>query len=328
MTINKNGSRLSQVSIVERKSRTTNGTNYKWTWSSNFVAYCCYRIKIDKKRKEEIASKLGTTLERLDNRIQHFNSLNSSTENKKGTPSEEVKLIFKTSAYLSDEECSKKIELILKSNEPVMKDDQITVDDSIKEIDVEIIPTKEISNLKESFLDYWKLQQDYQKKEMSQMIWNDFIMATSMMNIKSRGMKIEKRILTNNKEHLKKSIMNEEGDAWLSNGEGVEIKTSFITPLVGSAVSLTGLRLWEEEVKWYLLLVVDISELKIVPKTYLMWVPKEKLDELDKEGRLTTPGMKKTAARNNKNVAKALTLSDEELESWSKEYKTPNWFKL
>ena len=203
--------------------------------------------------------------------------------------------------------------------------------DEIKDsagIDFEIDIKNNIENLDPMYKQYWTMQRNFQSFDMKDMRIDDFFKVVSTMNIKSRGMKIEKRILINNAKYLKKSVMSEQGDAWLVNGDGLEIKTSFITPLVGSSVSLTGLRLWEEKVKYYFLLVVDIRNIDIGPISYAMWVPKEKLDEMDKELKLGTPGMKKSDSKGNLNVAKSLCLSIETVEQWVKNYPVPEWFVL
>ena len=183
-----------------------------------------------------------------------------------------------------------------------------------------------ISDLDQTYNDYWTLQTEYQNQSLIDIPWDEFIKIVSMMNIKSRGIKIERRIIEKN--NWKKAVQKEQGDAWLPSGEGIEIKTSFITPLKGSAVSLTGLRLWEDQVKYYFLLVIDISDLSSAPKTYAYWVPKEELQKLDDAGRLGIPGMKKSAATGNANVAKSLNNKKYELDEWAEKYSPYVGFKL
>ncbi len=319
-----------------RKKREVYGPNFKWNTNSNMLAYCCYRAKEPKSSREMIAKKLGIEPSTLNTRIQHFNSLSEHSNSKKATPSSEVKSIFLNSQYLSIDECNKYIQKFLHEDEVSEYFHEEPQVDGLhaKEakdsagIDFEIVKTNKVDDLNSIFKNYWVMQRDFQKYDMNSMPLNDFFKVVSTMNIKSRGMKIEKRILINNAKFLKKSVMSEQGDAWLGNGDGLEIKTSFITPLVGSSVSLTGLRLWEEKVKFYFLLVVDIRNIEVEPIIYSMWVPKEKLEEMDNNSKLGTPGMKKSDAKGNANVAKSLTLKTETLEEWAKLYPAPEWFVL
>ena len=120
----------------------------------------------------------------------------------------------------------------------------------------------------------------------------------------------------------------EEGDAWLDDGSGVEIKTSVVTPLKGSKVSLTGLKLWEEKVKYYLLIVIDLRDLVQGPQTHVMWVSREEMLKAESQGLMNTPGMKKSKAAENVNVQKGLQLKMSEVEEWTKQYPAPDWLKL
>lgn len=305
---------------MTRKKRETFGPNYKWNEESNFLAFCCYKLDESIENKAIVAEKLGVKLSSFDNRIQHFNSLTDKSKDKSSRPSQQVISIFNENKDITPEECIKALQ------------DFIGVENydesNLSNIDYEKEEVNEIDQLQDTYSNYWQLQIDYQQFDMSQLPWNDFVKIVSTMNIKSRGMKIEKRIIKNN--NYIKSIMNEEGDFWLDNERknGVELKTSFITPLKGSSVSLTGLRLWEKKVKFYLLIVVDISNPDNEPITYKMWVPKEDLIKLDEDGKLRTPGMKKSVAAKNLNVARGLNIKKEHLGQWQEKYKLPQNFKL
>ncbi|MEH0862298.1 hypothetical protein [Halobacteriovorax sp. DPLXC-1] len=305
---------------MNRKKRETFGPNYKWNEESNFLAFCCYKIDESIENRALIAEKLGIKLSSFDNRMQHFNSLSKNSKDTSSKPSQQVKDIFQKNNNITVDECINTIqEFIGKENY-----DEV----NLSNIDYEKEEINEVNQLQETYLNYWRLQIDYQQYDMSRLPWNDFVKIVSTMNIKSRGMKIEKRIIKNN--DFIKSVMNEEGDFWLDTERenGVELKTSFITPLKGSSVSLTGLRLWEKKVKFYLLIVVDISNPQNEPITYKMWVPKEELIKLDEEGRLRIPGMKKSIAAKNLNVARGLNIKKEHLNQWQEKYKVPQGFKL
>ena len=225
------------------------------------------------------------------------------------------------------DECSKELEQLLAIYQSSTSKEAIDNHDEVlneEDEHFEEYEASEISNIDETFINYWMLQKELQILDMNSLEWKEFIKVVSTMNIKSRGIKIEKRFIAKNE--LKKSVMKEQGDAWLANGEGVEIKTSFITPLKGSSVSLTGLRLWEEKVLHYLFIIIDISDLEVDPKSYIFWVPKSKLVELEQLEKLATPGMKKSAAMDNKNVAKSLTIKKDELDNWAKEFSLPATF--
>lgn len=301
-----------------RHPRTTDGPNFEWSQESNLLAFHCFVSGASSDNREAVASKFGVKYTSFNNRIQHFKSLSPSSKATTCNPSEDVREIYKAHLSCTPEFSASEIQKFLKH--------EYVPEAPEEDLDFETAEVEQIENLNSTFLNYWEAQRKYQSFDMSLMPWNDFAKVVSTMNIKSRGMKIESRIISNN--NLKKSVMSEEGDAWLASGAGVEIKTSFITPLKGSAVSLTGIRLWEEKVKHYLLIVVDISDLTREPRSYAMWVPKGKLDEMDREQRLTTPGMKKSAAVGNKNIAKGLCLNTEELAAWEQKFPLPSEFRL
>ena len=269
---------MSEKDLKTRKKREVFGANFKWNTECNLIAYCCFRLKDTKVPKDELAKKMNIEVSTLNNRIQHFNSLSENSKSKTTNPSEEVRMIFKTSSHLTADNCQAFIANFLSRNTDYITPNEtnsknIFYNEHEKyqdEIELEIDKSNTIENLNSTYLNFWNNQKNLQKFDMNKMPWNDFIKAVSLLNIKSRGMKIEKRILVNNATKLKKSIMSEEGDAWMENGDGLEIKTSFITPLIGSSVSLTGIRLWEEKVKFYFLLVIDISNLESDPITYAM----------------------------------------------------------
>lgn len=164
-----------------------------------------------------------------------------------------------------------------------------------------------------------------QNSDLNDMSWNDFIKAVSLMNLKSRGIKIEKRLIEKN--NFNDSIRSEQGDAWLENGEGIEIKTSIKTVMKGSSFSLKGLRLWEDKVKHYIFVCIDISDLEKEPITHIMWVPKSYLLELEQSGKLQAPGDKGEVLAQKKLVQKMVTFKKGELELWVQKFPVPDWFK-
>ena len=314
----------------ERKKRTTLSPNYKWDTKSNELAYYCFRVseEFGLENKIALANKLKIRLSQLDNRIQHYKSLTLKSKNVSARPSKEVVDIFNSNESVSDAICLNRLKLFLQSSYvPTGLDEEIETEEIEKVSNI-----VDLSNLDGLYKEYWLNQVKYQKSDLSELDWNNFLKLTSTMNIKTRGIKIEKRIIEKNRYFDSKRY--EEGDAWLpnDNGEktedGLEIKTSFITPLKGSSVSIAGIRLWEEKVKYYLLIVVDLRNIERGPISYFMWVPKEEMKKYEKNGKLTIINMKKTAAKNNINIPMGLSLNDSELADWLKKYPVHENFKF
>ncbi len=299
----------------DRAPRTTHGPNFKWDVDTNTLAYYCFRCNASKEIKDFISNHYKEmNPSSLEVRIQHFNSLTDDSKNTTTNPSKQTIEIYESLQHISDEECSEALSDRLKEMEfaPIKK---------------EVIQSNdELGNIDEYFKSHWSMQRKFQHLEMNDFELSRFLKIASTMNIKSCGIKIEKRFIALNK--LRKSVMSEEGDAWLANGEGVEVKTSFITPLLGSSVSLTGLRLWEQKVNHYFLFVVDLRDLDFGPKPYAMWIPKEYLQFLDDQGKLRTPGLKKSDAKDNKKVQKSLSIKIDKLEDWVKRFPLPSHLKI
>ncbi|MBD64724.1 MAG: hypothetical protein CME62_05930 [Halobacteriovoraceae bacterium] len=303
-----------------RKPRTTKGPNFKWAGEPNLLAFYCFKAKIGRENRKKVADKLGIELNVLDARINHFVSQTPHSKSVSHTPSHEVVDIFKNNQTTGEESYLRLREYL--GSDFIEEETNEDIDES----EIEVTPVTNIPDLNKIFKNYWKIQKEYQLLNMDHMEWRDLVKVSSTMNIKSRGIKIEKRII--NLNQWKKSVMSEQGDAWLNNGDGVEIKTSFITPLKGSSVSISGLRLWEEKVMYYLMIIIDISDTHIEPRTYFYWISKEQLHELDTQKRLGIPGMKKNDAIGNKNIPKSLNIKKYELEDWLKIYPVPKDFKF
>ncbi len=310
-----------------RKKRKVFGSNFKWGEESNRVAFHLFNVeKFRSEYRPEVAKRLGIREQQLEGRIGHFKSLTPESKSTSVNPTAEVKALYNELCKLSKEESIKFLDHYINSKPELALEASSNADIEIEEddLDFEEYEVENVKDLEQTYQDYWALQKEYQITDMSSLPLNEFLKIVSMMNIKSRGIKLEKRFIVKNK--LRKAIRSEPGDAWLENGDGVEIKTSFITPLKGSSVSLTGLRFWEEDVKYYLLLVIDISDLSKDPVLYPMWVPKDAL--INEDVHFTTPNMKGEIAKANKNVPKGLCLNKATLEKWIKKYPLPKGYTL
>jgi hypothetical protein len=101
--------------IKVRQPRRTFGKNYKWNKDANLIAFYAFKLDKTKEQREAIAELLDCSLDRLDNRIQHFNSLTLNSKSTTTNPSNLVKSIYTEYKDLDLSSCKEKLKAILKS---------------------------------------------------------------------------------------------------------------------------------------------------------------------------------------------------------------------
>ena len=180
-----------------RKNRVVYGPNFKWNGLPNYFAYLCFRVKATQAERESIANKICVKYESLNNRIQHFRSLSPDSNSKTTKPSMEVKQLFESYKPFSTGFCKEELDKFLMSS--------YISTESESDLNFETEVYEESDSLSDYFQQFWTIQKKYQKQDMSQLPWDDFIKIISTMNIKSRGIKIEKRVISLNS--FRKSVM-------------------------------------------------------------------------------------------------------------------------
>lgn len=309
------------MEIADRKPRIVNGPNFKWDEEATKISFFLAKVNLGADWIINVADKIGIKSNVLSNKVSKLRYYDINIPGKSDFSKLEIS-VFEKYNNLSSLDMLGEIENFLKSEyAPIEKK---AINHAYEEVPFDEL--KHRNEIERAYEIHWRIEKLLQISNLNELDWDFFVKAISMMNIKSRGMKIEKRVLARN--NLKKSVMSEEGDAWLETGEGLEIKTSFITPLLGSGVSLAGFRLWESKVKYYLCIIVDLRNPNEQPITYKIWLPKEKLEEFDLQGKLSTPSMKKSIAVSNKNVARGLTLKTDELIELQAQFPLPKGFVL
>ena len=190
-----------------RKQKFISEKYFSLKGTPNKIAYYFFRIREEIENKKRIASKLDISFKKLDNRIQCFNSLILKSKNSTATPSKEIKDIFNT--------CRDKTDLYyINQIKNFLGTEYISYerDEEIETKEIKGIPeVNDLENVDSIFKKYWSFQVKYQKCNLFDPEWNNFIKLVSIMNIKTRGIKIEKRIIANN--NLCDSGRHEQGDA-------------------------------------------------------------------------------------------------------------------
>ncbi|MGK5085388.1 hypothetical protein WDW37_19040 [Bdellovibrionota bacterium FG-1] len=174
----------------------------------------------------------------------------------------------------------------------------------------------------EFYREFWEIQLHYSSDQVLDALeWDDFIRVASFMNIRSRGTKIEKRILSRNHWDKVRGHASH-GDGRRGDGTVIEIKSSIITPLPGSGVTFRGIRPWHDVQEYYFVLV-DLYNFRVQPNTTVFKLSKEQiLYERDKEKTLCPYTMKKADRVKNEATELGTSFKNGDLERWKEKYST------
>mgnify|MGYP001615670139 CR=1 FL=1 len=181
-----------------------------------------------------------------------------------------------------------------------------------------------LDRIDEIFILHWKLQQKIDKD--SESILNDlsnldFFKAVSMRNHRSRGVDIQKRVIQKN-GWTPVSRTEEKGDA--KRGEDfIEIKSSIITPLKDSSITLRGIRGWEE-INFYCFLIIDYTYFESDKITnYIFWLSKEEFENESKRyGIAKKYNLSDKASKENRNIPLGINMKigDKNFIRWMGKY--------
>jgi hypothetical protein len=180
----------------------------------------------------------------------------------------------------------------------------------------------------EFFHDFWETQLHYTSEQnLSELKWDDFIRIVSLLNIKSCGTNIEKRILEQN-SWTKIRGQASHGDGKKHDGTVVEIKSSIISPLPSSGITFRGIRPWHDVSEYYFILI-DLSQYKCNPKTTVFKLTKDQvIQERDIHEVLKPYNMKKADRINNQSVELGTSFKKGDLERWKEAYDVTMQIKL
>jgi hypothetical protein len=91
-----------------RKLRENEESNFKWTEEFSTIAFYCFKAKPNTNTKIKISEKLGTTLSKLNSRINEFQTYQKSGEGEDG-PKMTV-LVFAKNKHRTAEDCERKLD--------------------------------------------------------------------------------------------------------------------------------------------------------------------------------------------------------------------------
>lgn len=180
-----------------------------------------------------------------------------------------------------------------------------------------------IKDINKVFTEFWDLQKRIDEKEnwFDGLSWETFVRLVSMRNLRSRGVDIEKWVIEKNKwETVKQS--EQRGDAKY-DGNYIEVKSSIVTPLKKSSITLRGVRNWEH-IDDFCFIVIDYrnyKENKIPVYVFRIW-RHEFEEESTKHGLLKGYSLSKKANQANQNIPLGITMKigDENFNRWVKRY--------
>ena len=172
------------------------------------------------------------------------------------------------------------------------------------------------------FKEYWNMVLSYSSEEkLLTLNWDDFIRLVSVMNIKSCGTNIEKRILAQN-NWIKVRGHDSHGDGMTPDGRIIEIKSSIVSPLKGSSVTFRGIRPWHKIDEHHFILT-DLSDFRNKPiTTTFMLTPQQIIYERDVEKVLTRYNKKKADVIDNENIELGTSFKKDDLKRWENEYRS------
>ena len=177
-----------------------------------------------------------------------------------------------------------------------------------------------MKTISEFYQDFWETQLSYLDDEiLFNLDWNDFIKIVSVMNIKTCGTKIEKRILNAN-GWRKIQGHSSHGDGLKDDGTVVEIKSSIISPLPGSAVTFRGIRP-HHDISEYVFILIDLSKFRESPVTHIFKLTKDDIfNERDIFQTLKPYSLKKADRERNFFSELGTTFKSGDLDRWIKQY--------
>ncbi|CBW25668.1 hypothetical protein BMS_0764 [Halobacteriovorax marinus SJ] len=186
-----------------------------------------------------------------------------------------------------------------------------------------------LPNLEKTFKEHWSLQEmiDVQGSEyLNNLSKKDFLMAVSMRNLRSRGVDIEKRVIKVNKWESV-SGKKEQGDAKNQN-RFIEIKSSIITPLKNSSITLRGMREWED-IDYYCFVIIDYRNFESGKiNDYIFYISRKDLDiESKKYGLAKKYNLSEKASKGNKNIPLGINMKigDKNFKRWEEKFSKHNY---
>ncbi len=176
-----------------------------------------------------------------------------------------------------------------------------------------------LSEIKRFYESYWDLQIKYgNDSELDCLSWVDFVRITSTMNIKTRGTKIEKRILRLN-GWQKARGRAAPADGLDRNGKSIEIKSSVLSPLEGSDVTFRGIRPWAK-IDEHLFILINLQNHRTEAETSLFRLNQHQiLREVDL-GALKPYNMKREDRLQNEKTELGSSFRNGDLKRWKQLY--------
>ena len=181
-----------------------------------------------------------------------------------------------------------------------------------------------LSNLQKTFEAHWLLQKEIDSRGeqlLNTLSKQDFLMAVSMRNLRSRGVDIQKRVIAHN-NWTPVSGKKEQGDA-KNKDDHVEIKSSIVTPLKSSTITLRGMREWED-IDYFCFVIIDYRDFESDKiDDYIFYISRNELDfESNNYGLAKKYNLSQNASAHNKNIPLGINMKvgDKNFKRWKEKY--------